>query len=122
MNSYMKATEDNLHHGIAREMESPYLPFLGMIERSMRVSEKERFFSVAPSNESMLDYRPGQFFMVGLPGYGEAPISITSAPGTSLTRSTSSTRATACGSEARSAGVLCSTSSPARTSSLSRAA
>jgi len=81
MNSYMKATEDNLHHGIAREMESPYLPFLGMIERSMRVSEKERFFSVAPSNESMLDYRPGQFFMVGLPGYGEAPISITSAPG-----------------------------------------
>jgi len=52
MNSYMKATEDNLHHGIAREMESPYLPFLGMIERSMRVSEKERFFSVAPSNES----------------------------------------------------------------------
>src|SRR3989304_6793263 len=80
MNSYIKATDDSLH-AMTRGMESPYLPFLGMVERSMRVSEKERFFSVAPSNESMLDYRPGQFFMVGLPGYGEAPISITSAPG-----------------------------------------
>lgn len=62
-------------------MESPYLPFLGIIERSIRVSEKERLFSIAPSNESLLNYRPGQFYMVGLPGYGEAPISITSGPG-----------------------------------------
>ncbi|HBG46517.1 MAG TPA: oxidoreductase [Deltaproteobacteria bacterium] len=62
-------------------MDSPYLPFLGMVERSMRLSEKERFFAVVPSSEALLAYRPGQFFMVGLPGYGEAPISITSAPG-----------------------------------------
>src|SRR3972149_3547447 len=62
-------------------MESPYLPSLGIIERSIRVSEKERLFTISPTNESLLKYRPGQFYMVGLPGYGEAPISITSGPG-----------------------------------------
>ncbi len=62
-------------------MESPYLPSLGIIERSIRVSEKERLFTINPSNDSLLKYRPGQFYMVGLPGYGEAPISITSGPG-----------------------------------------
>lgn len=69
------------HKGEAQEMESPYLPFLGIVERSMRVSEKERLFTISPSNESLLGYGPGQFFMAGLPGYGEAPISITSGPG-----------------------------------------
>jgi sulfite reductase subunit B len=62
-------------------MESPYLPSLGIVERSIRVSEKERLFTINPSNDSLLKYRPGQFYMVGLPGYGEAPISITSGPG-----------------------------------------
>src|SRR3989304_5724289 len=66
---------------VRSHMESPYLPSLGIIERSIRVSEKERFFTISPSNETLLQYRPGQFYMVGLPGYGEAPISITSGPG-----------------------------------------
>jgi NAD(P)H-flavin reductase len=47
----------------------------------IRVSDKERLFKVTPSEPALLGYRPGQFFMVGLPGYGEAPISVTSAPG-----------------------------------------
>lgn len=63
-----------------RLMESPYLPIAGTVERSIRVSEKERLFTISPSNDSLLKYRPGQFYMVGLPGYGEAPISITSGP------------------------------------------
>ncbi|HAO93720.1 MAG: hypothetical protein A2X93_02775 [Deltaproteobacteria bacterium GWC2_56_8] len=62
-------------------LESPYLPFPGVIERVTRVTEKERLFSIAPLNPSLLEYGPGQFYMVGLPGYGEAPISITSGPG-----------------------------------------
>ena len=66
---------------VRSHMESPYLPSLGIIERSIRVSEKERLFTISPSNETLLQYRPGQFYMVGLPGYGEAPISITSGPG-----------------------------------------
>src|SRR3990170_6421529 len=66
---------------VRSHMESPYLPSLGIIERSIRVSEKERLFTISPSSETLLQYRPAQFFMVGLPGYGEAPISITSAPG-----------------------------------------
>lgn len=80
MSSYAKMPEYK-EGALSRGMDSPYLPFLGMVERSIRVSEKERFFVVAPSNETLLDYGPGQFFMVGLPGYGEAPISITSGPG-----------------------------------------
>lgn len=66
-------------HG--RVVESPYLPVSGTVERSIRVSEKERLFTISPSSDTLLRYRPGQFYMVGLPGYGEAPISITSGPG-----------------------------------------
>ena len=65
-------------------METPYQPIAGTVERSIRVSEKERLFSVIPSDPTLLKYRPGQFYMVGLPGYGEAPISITSGPGEAL--------------------------------------
>lgn len=57
------------------------MPISGIVDRSIRVSEKERLFSVIPSDQSLLEYRPGQFYMVGLPGYGEAPISVTSGPG-----------------------------------------
>jgi len=62
-------------------VETPYLPIAGTVDRSIRVSEKERLFSIVPSEGALLNYRPGQFYMVGLPGYGEAPISVTSGPG-----------------------------------------
>lgn len=65
----------------AAAVQSPYLPVHGVVERSIRVSEKERLFTISPSSDALLKYRPGQFYMVGLPGYGEAPISITSGPG-----------------------------------------
>lgn len=60
---------------------SPYLPAPGTVERVTRVTEKERLFVVTPKDPTLLDFKPGQFFMVGLPGYGEAPISVSSAPG-----------------------------------------
>ncbi|MBI5642389.1 MAG: FAD/NAD(P)-binding protein [Deltaproteobacteria bacterium] len=73
MNLYVNQTKDSL--------ESPYLPIPGVVERVVRVTEKERLFTISPLNPSLLEYQPGQFYMIGLPGYGEAPISITSAPG-----------------------------------------
>lgn len=83
MKSYesRKEPEENKAEPILETLESPYLPAPGIIERALKVTEKEMLFSVTPLNPRLLDYRPGQFFMVGLPGYGEAPISVTSAPG-----------------------------------------
>ncbi|MFQ5735813.1 MAG: FAD/NAD(P)-binding protein [Thermodesulfobacteriota bacterium] len=60
---------------------SPYVPTLAAVDRVTRVSGKERLFRLTPADAAMLDYRPGQFFMAGLPGYGEAPISVASPPG-----------------------------------------
>lgn len=57
---------------------SPYVPETALIEQATRLTEKEMFFRLRP--EKAPDYLPGQFFMIGLPGYGEAPFSITSAP------------------------------------------
>lgn len=74
----------NDEEGAGVSIETPYLPMAGTVERSIRVSEKERLFSVIPSDPTLLKYRPGQFYMVGLPGYGEAPISVTSGPGEKL--------------------------------------
>lgn len=79
MRSYAKITRDSVE--AARVERSPYLPHAATVERSIRVSEKERLFTLSSHERSLLDYRPGQFYMVGLPGYGEAPISITSGPG-----------------------------------------
>jgi len=66
---------------IKNKVQSPYLPVRAVVKSAAMVSEKEMLFTVAPGDAALLDYRPGQFFMVGLPGYGEAPISVTSAPG-----------------------------------------
>jgi len=63
------------------KVRSPYLPVRAVVRRAEAVSSTEMFFSVAPDDSALLDYQAGQFFMVGLPGYGEAPISIASAPG-----------------------------------------
>lgn len=65
----------------ANNIQSPYLPVECRIERVVRLTEKERLFSVATADARLLAYAPGQFYMVGLPGYGEGPISISSGPG-----------------------------------------
>ncbi|MEK7773224.1 MAG: FAD/NAD(P)-binding protein, partial [Deltaproteobacteria bacterium] len=66
---------------IKNNAPSPYLPAACTIEEAVKPTDKEKFFRVTPHDPALLDYSPGQFFMVGLPGYGEAPISITSGPG-----------------------------------------
>lgn len=68
----------------ANNLPSPYLPVECRIERVTRLTEKERLFAVGPADGRLLEYVPGQFYMVGLPGYGEGPISIASGPGESM--------------------------------------
>ena len=64
------------HNAIA----SPYLPIEAIVTRAERLTPHETFFALAPQTTNGLKYLPGQFFMAGLPGYGEAPFSVASAP------------------------------------------
>lgn len=57
---------------------SAYLPVKCAVERVTRLTEKERLFRLRPA-DAAFDYAPGQFFMAGLPGFGEAPFSVASA-------------------------------------------
>lgn len=67
---------------LKNSIPSPYLPRPCLVERVTRLTEKERLFRLSPVGQGYA-YDPGQFFMTGLPGYGEAPISAASysAPG-----------------------------------------
>lgn len=51
-----------------------------MVEEAVRLTGREIFLRLIPEDPSLLAYSPGQFFMAGLPGYGEAPFSISSPP------------------------------------------
>ncbi|HHL40328.1 MAG TPA: oxidoreductase [Deltaproteobacteria bacterium] len=62
------------------EPSSPYTPHRGRIERVEAVTAREKFFRISPVAQTPPPHRPGQFFMVSLPGYGEAPFSICSPP------------------------------------------
>lgn len=57
---------------------SPYLPETVTVERveSISASEKLFFLTREAGGASVPAHGPGQFYMVGLPGYGEAPISV----------------------------------------------
>ncbi|MBI5970007.1 MAG: FAD/NAD(P)-binding protein [Deltaproteobacteria bacterium] len=64
-------------------MVSPYLPSAATVERVTKLTEKERLFTVTPLaaiGGLPVSFDPGQFFMCGLPGYGEAPFSVASMP------------------------------------------
>ena len=63
-----------------KNSSSPYAPLPAVIKRVVRVSERERLFSLSQPG-APIDFAPGQFFMAGLPGYGEAPFSISSPAG-----------------------------------------
>lgn len=62
---------------------SPYVTSLAEIVRVEPVTELEKVFTVRHTigGGERLAFLPGQFFMVGLPGYGEAPISISAGDG-----------------------------------------
>jgi NAD(P)H-flavin reductase len=55
--------------------DSPYLPTPAFVERVIRITEHERLFRVKPDGVSFA-FDPGQFFMAGIPGYGEGPFSV----------------------------------------------
>lgn len=58
---------------------SAYLPQRARVEKVSRLTNREKLFTVTVPAGFELRYSPGQFFMAGLPGYGEGPFSITSA-------------------------------------------
>ncbi|MGI6069740.1 MAG: anaerobic sulfite reductase subunit AsrB [Blautia sp.] len=53
-------------------MNNPYVPFLSEIKEVIRHTEIEYTFRMAYEG----DVKPGQFFEVSIPKYGEAPISV----------------------------------------------
>jgi NAD(P)H-flavin reductase len=55
--------------------DSPYLPTPALVERVIRITEHERLFRIKPDGVRFA-FDPGQFFMAGMPGYGEGPFSV----------------------------------------------
>lgn len=58
--------------------DSPYLPLTAVIKDSQKVTPRDTFLTLSVSRP--LGCEPGQFVMLGIPGFGEAAISISSAP------------------------------------------
>lgn len=68
----MKGNNDNI-----------YLPYPARIDKIIEENNQIKTFSLTfsdPIRNESFDYRPGQFMMVSIPNYGEAPISISSTP------------------------------------------
>lgn len=66
---------------LLEKMQSfPYKPMKGKILEARMVTEKEKFFRIELEGGKDLDHEPGQFVMVSIFGFGEAPISVCSSP------------------------------------------
>lgn len=59
---------------------SPYRPMHGRIIGVEMLTEKEKLFRIELEDKINLAHEPGQFVMVSIFGFGEAPISICSSP------------------------------------------
>ena len=59
-------------------MNNHYLPSKAVIERITEESADTKTFTL--STKEKLRYKPGQFLMLSLPGYGEAPFTFASCP------------------------------------------
>lgn len=59
---------------------SPYKPMRAKILQAEMVTDKEKFFRIELEGKINLSHEPGQFVMVSIFGFGEAPISICSSP------------------------------------------
>lgn len=59
---------------------SPYRPMKSRIIEARMLTDKEKFFRLELEDGIHLSYCPGQFVMVSIFGFGEAPISICSSP------------------------------------------
>ncbi|WXG44175.1 MAG: FAD/NAD(P)-binding protein [Promethearchaeati archaeon SRVP18_Atabeyarchaeia-1] len=72
-----------MNRSIETKTESPYISEPCKILRRTDLAEGVRLFQIRPINENStlaVNYSPGQFVMVSVPGIGEAPISISSTP------------------------------------------
>jgi NAD(P)H-flavin reductase len=59
--------------------DSIYLPEVCTLVKTMPLTDKDRFFEFKFDNKD-LGHMPGQFAEISIPGFGEAPISISSSP------------------------------------------
>lgn len=59
---------------------SPYKPMKARIREAQMLTDKEKFFRIELEGKLNLGHEPGQFVMVSIFGFGEAPISICSSP------------------------------------------
>lgn len=57
-----------------------YVPETARIVRSAQMTNLEKYFEIKLESGKSLGHTPGQFVEVSLPGIGEAPISVSSAP------------------------------------------
>ena len=64
-------------------MKNEYLPKAAVIEEIIKDTPDVKTFtlSLKDKNDKILKYKPGQFMMLSLPGYGEAPFTYASCPG-----------------------------------------
>ncbi len=59
---------------------SPYKPMKAKLIQAYMLTEKEKFFRIELEGKINLAHEPGQFVMVSIFGFAEAPISICSSP------------------------------------------
>ncbi|MBC8386127.1 MAG: FAD/NAD(P)-binding protein [Candidatus Cloacimonetes bacterium] len=81
MNTH-KCTCSNNGSGMAHNHESQ-IPVMMRIISKKDLTPDVRFFQTVPTKEyryENLDYKPGQFMSLSIPGAGDAPFSITSSP------------------------------------------
>lgn len=64
-----------------KELKSLYTPASATIKRVENLTEKETMFEIELDSGKPLGHTPGQFVEVSIMGTGEAPISVSSAPG-----------------------------------------
>lgn len=61
-------------------VEDIHVPLPATITEVRRMTDAEKFFRFEMMHGARLEYMPGQFFMITVPGVGQMPISITSCP------------------------------------------
>jgi sulfhydrogenase subunit gamma (sulfur reductase) len=65
---------------LAKMKTSPYKPMRGKIIEARMLTDKEKFFRITLEGKINLSHEPGQFVMVSIFGFTEAPLSICSSP------------------------------------------
>lgn len=66
---------------VSEESAPLLIPSSATIKRIEKMTECETLYELEMDNHSPLEYQPGQFIQVSVFGIGEAPISLSSAPG-----------------------------------------